>query len=633
MPKAKIFVVDDEPTIVDVCGRILEHAGFEVQHTTKGQQALKQLLHQPFDLALVDILMPDISGLEILQQVSQQVPDLAVIVITGHGTLETALGALRLGAEGFVLKPFEEQELLATVQEVLSRRAIQREHQRLRSRLPLLQLGQALVSNLDAPTLVQRAMQIIAQEIDASSAALFIRDHPDTWQLQSSIGDPPSFAADPDRLQAVMTQVEQIQDPHFLHADRLVSADQTSDPDTTLILPIDVQHHIAGVLTISGSPTLPTLGPGDLEFVKILARQVIITLENSRLFSAVNQSRREWEETFTAITDAISVHDLSLRIVHANPSLQSMLGTSAAELIGQHGERVFVDWYETQSPSPLRSALERNLAQSWEVTEPGGRTGQFQVSVYPISNGSGQASGVVQVIQDITEQKQVQAKLLQTEKLAALGRMVASLAHEINNPLQALDSGLSLLLNPTLPEGKRQQYLKLASAEVQRLIAIVQRMLNFYRPSSNIRTKTDINLLINEVLALAGKTLQHQRIQVITKLQADLPTLNLVPDQIKQVFVNILLNAVDAMPDGGKPHISTVIVEHELQIKFQDSGTGIPSKTFEQIFEPFYTSKEQGTGLGLSISLNILEQHGGHIEADSTPGQGSTFTVCLPLEG
>ncbi len=210
--------------------------------------------------------------------------------------------------------------------------------------------------------------------------------------------------------------------------------------------------------------------------------------------------------------------------------------------------------------------------------------------------------------------------------------MVASLAHEINNPLQALDSGLALLLNPSLAQEKRQRYLRLASTEVLRLTAIVERMLNFYRPSTDESTPTDLFEVLDQVLALAGKKLEHQRVQVVTSLEPDLPILDLVADPIKQVFLNIILNAAEAMPEGGEVHVSAALTDSEVQVIFEDTGVGMPADAVSHIFEPFYTLKEGGTGLGLSISLNIVERHGGRIEVSSAPSEGSVFTVCLPLD-
>jgi PAS domain S-box-containing protein len=645
MANERILVVDDEPLIVRACMQMLQDAGFQAEGTSDSRGALARLVEkpasgssaEPFDLALVDILMPGVGGLEILRETRREVPDLSVVMITGHGRMETALSALRLGAEGFILKPFTGGELLATVRDVLARRLVLREHHRLLDRFPLLEIGQALVSATDREDLAERAIEVISQEVDADGAALLLRNGDQArWEAAAFAGEKPVFIAQGREMaQSLLSQVAEARRPLYLDGEETGSGPLRLSPEPedgrTLLLPLEVQDRTIGILAVSRPVGLPPLELSDVLFLGLLARQVVTALENARLYTAVDRSRQEWEATFAAITDGISVHDATLRVIRANPALARMLETSVPEVVGQDGEEVFRDWYGDVS-SPLIAAAMSVQAQTFEVSEPGGRPGRFVVHIYPLDDGRGQASGVVQVIQDVTEEKKVQARLFQTEKLAALGRMVTSLAHEINNPLQALDSGLALLLNPSLAQEKRQRYLRVASTEVQRLTAIVERMLNFYRPSSDVTTPTDIHEVLDQVLALAGKELEHQGVKVVTGLGPDLPTLDLVSDQIKQVFLNVILNAAEAMPEGGEVHVSAALTDSEVQVMFEDTGVGLPVDAVSHIFEPFYTLKEGGTGLGLSISLNIVERHGGRIEVSSTPGEGSVFTICLPLE-
>ena len=237
--------------------------------------------------------------------------------------------------------------------------------------------------------------------------------------------------------------------------------------------------------------------------------------------------------------------------------------------------------------------------------------------------------------QDISNRKQMQLQAQGAERLAALGQLAAILAHEINNPLQALRSGFRLLTNYSLEEEKRRRYLEIASQEVERLIVIVERMLNFYRPSTEKREMTDVNRLVKEVLLLLDKKLQHQGIVVQSHLQEDLPLARVVPGQIKQVFLNIILNAMDAMTSGGDIIVETgwEAMSGELWIGFTDTGEGMSPDEMSQIFDPLYTSKPKGTGLGLAISQNIVEQYKGRIDVISQKGEGSTFTVLLPVAG
>lgn len=237
-------------------------------------------------------------------------------------------------------------------------------------------------------------------------------------------------------------------------------------------------------------------------------------------------------------------------------------------------------------------------------------------------------------LSDFTKElEESQAQLVQAEKLAAMGRLAASIAHEINNPLQAIHNCLHLTLKKPLAEEKKTRYLGMAQEEVERLITIVQRMLEFYRPSREGMAPTDVHTIIENVLALSNKRLQHGKITIVKKLAPDLPTINAVSDQLKQVFLNLVINATEAMPQGGELCIETKLSgdNDELSVAFTDTGVGLSEKEMANIFEPFFTTKATGTGLGLSVSYGIIERHGGSIEVQSEGGKGATFTVYLPL--
>lgn len=236
------------------------------------------------------------------------------------------------------------------------------------------------------------------------------------------------------------------------------------------------------------------------------------------------------------------------------------------------------------------------------------------------------------------ELERSQVQLIQAEKLAAMGRLTASIAHELNNPLQAVQNCLHLTLNRRLSEEKKHRYLVLAQEEVERLIDIVLRMLDFYRPSRGQRSPTDINALIESVLALTAKKLQRGNVTVHRQLARDLPPVEVVADQIKQVSLNMIINAIEAMPKGGDLIITSRLESSDsemgekwLRLSFADNGVGLSSEEQKRIFEPFYTTKSRGTGLGLAVSYGIVERHGGHIDVKSVPGKGTLFSVRLPL--
>jgi signal transduction histidine kinase len=225
-----------------------------------------------------------------------------------------------------------------------------------------------------------------------------------------------------------------------------------------------------------------------------------------------------------------------------------------------------------------------------------------------------------------------QAQLIRSEKLAATGRLAVSLAHEINNPLQALQNLLFLALDEQVGDDKRREFLEVARDETSRLITLVQQTLEFYRPAHASPGPVDVNAAVERVLALARKKLEHSDVQVELNLAPNLPRVQGAADQIAQVFLNLVVNAAEAMSDGGRLCIESCADTTHVQVTFADSGPGIAPEDLPHISEPFYTTKDSGTGLGLAVSHNIIESHGGTLGVASVPGHGATFTVRLQAE-
>ncbi|MGC9397745.1 MAG: GAF domain-containing protein [Anaerolineae bacterium] len=246
----------------------------------------------------------------------------------------------------------------------------------------------------------------------------------------------------------------------------------------------------------------------------------------------------------------------------------------------------------------------------------------------------------------LREREETQVRLVHTEKMAALGRLVASLAHEINNPLQAVQGCITLaheeLLDKTYDRRSISYYIDVAEEEIDRISVIIRRMRDFYRPTRQEYRRTDIHEVLDSVLALTNKQLQHSHVEVERRWAEDLPEIHANPDHLKQVFLNLMLNAVDAMPMGGTLSVATDMAtlpgekpEEErpaVRITFTDTGMGMDEETISRLFEPFFTTKPDGSGLGLSISYSLVKAHQGEIDVHSVINAGTTMAVRLPIE-
>jgi two-component system NtrC family sensor kinase len=229
-----------------------------------------------------------------------------------------------------------------------------------------------------------------------------------------------------------------------------------------------------------------------------------------------------------------------------------------------------------------------------------------------------------------------QAQLLQSAKLAAVGELAASVAHEINNPLYAARNSLYLVDQDLPTDAPQRPFLEIAQSELGRIARIITRMRDFYRPTRSELELVNINDILISTVELVHTHLRHEHIDINEELAPGLPALEAHADQMRQVFLNLMLNACDAMPNGGTLHIETKLMQlHEhtsaIVVVVADTGMGIPPEHRPHLFEPFYTTKPQGTGLGLAISAHIIAQHGGQVQLASEVGVGTTFTITLPL--
>jgi signal transduction histidine kinase len=224
-----------------------------------------------------------------------------------------------------------------------------------------------------------------------------------------------------------------------------------------------------------------------------------------------------------------------------------------------------------------------------------------------------------------------QEALLRAEKMAAAGRLTASIAHEINNPLQSVQNCLHLAGHEDLAPEKRKEYFDLAKNELERLMKTSQRMLDFYRPGAVKMEQVDVLELLQHVLSLTSQQLNQRHIEVKADLPESLPLIFAVSSQIQQIFFNLILNSLDAMPAGGGLRIHARALQDGVEITFQDTGPGIPENHRNDIFEPFFSTKEGGTGLGLTVSYNIITAHGGTLDLINGPEPGACFRIFLPM--
>lgn len=630
-----ILIADDEPAVRRLCEYVLKSKGFNVDSVADGQAALEAVTTTLYDVVLLDINMPGLDGLTVLEHIATRHIQVSVIMITGFATLEAAVEAQELGSEGFLLKPFDDQQLVTMVHRVAERRAVRQRYAQLQTQIPLIRLYYHLITATTLESLAQMSLQIIIGEIRASDASLWLEPFPRTarhaheFDLLAHLGRPVPLAVD-------ILQPADANDDNNEPVRLVLTSDgtptQTPAQANAVHVQLRTETRPIGVMSFTCSPN--TLTYQTLNFLTLASSYLSFSLESLQLYRTIDQARQKWEAIFDTFNDGLLIHTVhDGTITQANQTMAAWLNTTVAALKQQTSTQILVDAHGTSLHDLLPPADQPFPATIEFTAPPWAPERAFRVRQFLLSSMLDASPEIIHIVEDMTDATKMQAKMLQTEKLSALGRLSASLAHEINNPLQALRSGLRLLGRPTLSDEKRQQYVATLSTEVERLINLTSRTLDFARPASVGRTAADINALVKATLHLVRKQLQHSRIEVSLQLAASLPPVSVIADQIKQVILNLILNAIDAMPDGGQLQLRTAYQPHppHIIISVGDEGGGMPPAVLAKIYEPFFSTKEAGTGLGLAISYSIVTAHGGHLEVESQPDQGTCFIVYLPV--
>jgi signal transduction histidine kinase len=244
------------------------------------------------------------------------------------------------------------------------------------------------------------------------------------------------------------------------------------------------------------------------------------------------------------------------------------------------------------------------------------------------------AVAINRMLDELTARQQ---QLLQSRKMAAVGTLTSGVAHELNNPLNNISLTVETLLDDfdDMDEERKKKLLEDIFTQVQRAGATVRNLLDFTRKDQPVFTPVSMSDLLRASLKLVGNELALAGVEATVDVPSDLPPVNGNPRNLEQVFLNLFLNALEVMPDGGTLDVTATLQGGLVRVAVRDSGPGIRPEHLDQVFEPFFTTKEagEGTGLGLSVSYSIVEKHGGHLEVESQPGEGTTFTVSLPAAG
>ena len=520
--KESILIVDDDEGMCRTLALTFGQKGYETQMAGTGREAIEKAQGRFFNLALLDIKLPDMEGVELLAPLKEMQPDMAVIMVTAYASLETAVRALNEGASAYITKPLNMNAVLATVRETLEKQHLVMENRRL----------------------YQETQQELA--------------------------------------------------------------------------------------------------------------------ERKRAEEALRKSHQLLERTFASLHDAVFIIDGdTMEITDCNPAASEMFGYSRQEMLGRtlnflHVDKAVLEKFRTYLyPLAQKKGVLSLLEFGMKCKD--GKVFPTEQSIMPLEDKQGKRIGWVSIVRNITDRKraeealkayserleemvemrtkelrEAQDQLVRQEKLAVLGQLADSVGHDLRNPLASIKNA-AYFLNMAIedPEPQVNEALSIIEKEVETSKRIISSLIDFAHPKPPTLDNVDINEVVQEALSRVSVP---ENVEVVSELIETLPTILADPNQLGQVFRNLILNAVQAMREGGRFVVKSEVLAPEwVTVSFIDTGEGIRNENIEKVFEPLFTTKAKCIGLGLALSKMLVEAHGGTIDVQSELGKGSTLAVRLPM--
>ncbi len=653
----EILIIDDSEYIASLlANHVLPELGFTAIVAHTGRQGLQRIRSRLPDLILLDLQLPDTSGLDLLRMIAQEGYDVPVILMTAHGSESIAVEAFRLGARNYLIKPFSDIEARAVIDQALRERRLRRDKERLTASLQqrvqeltvLYRIGKSVTGLMDQEQLLQRIVEAGVFITQAEEGFLLLHDETQQelyLRAAKNLGEQRAQSLRLPIDDSLAGQVFRTGKPVRLDQSRVGAALKVKTGflvRAILQVPLMLGTKVKGVLAVDNRVADRTFTENDEYLLATLADYAAIAIENARLYEQVKLSEQRYRDLFVNAYDLIFMLNETLTITTINKVGEQLTGYTLAELLGRPLRALCASESWAGAEPYLRELLAgRSVAPfELELVRRDGEPVYLEVSAQGIQNGVG-LKGVHCIARNLTERRRLEQQLLQSEKLSAIGQLVAGVAHELNNPLTSVSGYAQLLLrDERLPPEPRQD-LEQIYVQAERAAKIVQNLLIFAREHKPERTIGSVNEALRRALALQQYQLRVENIGVRLELDPGLPPTTADFHQLQQVFLNLITNARYAMVQKGGQGTLTLRTsleqrpggEAQIRIEVVDTGVGIPERDLQKIFNPFFTTKPvgQGTGLGLSICFGIVKEHEGQIWAESQIGVGTCVVVTLPV--
>lgn len=521
-------------------------------------------------------------------------------------------------------------------------------------RTGLQDFGRTLAQTTALPQLLDSLVRRLSDMLSVRKVAIFVEDptSPSGFRLAHASGIDHDLSLPEDikktiRIRSIgrgfIVANDLRKEPDWAtDSDGLESAGR-SHMDLHYYVPCVVRDRMVAIIAIGRTSSGAMLTSEDTDLLRALSGYVAVAIDNSLMYRSEMEKAEELarlkefsESIIESVNVGIMVIDFEGRITTWNSALEEIFGIARARALRRSMDDIFdPDLIETienvvgQEGWALRDT--KHIYKYNAQTEDE-RLLTLNISLAPFEAARGVVTGTLVVIENVTQRAQLEQQLLEREKLSSIGLLAAGVAHEVNTPLAGISSYAQMLLQQVDHGDPKHALLKKIQVQTVRASGIINNLLNFSRTGDAEFREVDINRVLDDTQQLLEPQLRNATFEIVRNYTDHLPPAYASASKLQQVFMNLILNARDAMPNGGRLTIHTRAVDTSLVIDFRDTGVGIAPENIARIYDPFFTTKEvgQGTGLGLALSYGIVQEHNGRIFVESRPGEGAHFTIKLP---
>lgn len=629
MTGERILVVDDSAKMRDfLANSVLGMEGYIVDVAWDGVEGLASALTNNPDLIITDLAMSEMSGLEMAEELRNNDRQIPVILITGEGSEQIAVRALRAGVMDYFVKPFEEEDLRLAVKRILrstrvgALRAGIPDQRRLQALNTLIAIGKSVTSLLDLELILSRVVEAAVYLSGAEEGVMMLVDQ-DSGELYVRVAKNVEAGLRSMRLQvkdSLAGRVVRSGEPLLISGQGMQKIKTRYLVRSLLYVPLKVGEQTIGVLGLYNRVTDRVISNQDVSLIKALADYAAIAIVNAQNYTESETERSRFRRVFAHIEEPILLVDDDGQLTYANPAAwELLLSAGVSNPIGQY----LSDLMDNPALLDLLGDSEKSGAARGEVTFDNGRI--FHALLSHI-DGVGCAIS----FQEITNLKELDR--IKTDA-------IMSISHDLRSPLTAVLSYVDLITRVGDLNEQQAEFAEKVKTSVQVITNLVSDLLEMGRLEAGLdqqREAISIGEMTRYVVDAVRGRADMKRQDVIVELTEQDTTVLGAPSRLRRVLLNLVDNAIKYTPDGGEVEVSVFREADQVMVSISDTGIGIDADDLPYVFEKFYRVADveethEGTGLGLNIVKTIIEDHDGRIWVDSYPGEGTTFTIVLPL--